>query len=75
MFSVMSDCFVTPWTVALQVSLSRVFSRQEFWSRLLFPTPGDLPHQGTKPRSLVSSALADRFFTTGPSESQPLCLG
>ena len=36
----------------------------EFWSRLPFPTPGDLPDSGIKPVSLVSPALAGRFFTT-----------
>ena len=69
MFSVMSDCFVTPWTVALQVSLSRVFSRQEFWSRLLFPTPGDLPDSGIKTLFLSSPALAGGFFTSASSEA------
>ena len=34
--------FVTPWTVARQAPLSMGFSRQEYWSRLAFPTPGDL---------------------------------
>ena len=40
------------------------FSRQEYWSRLPFPSPGDLPNPGTKP---ISSALAGGFFTTAPS--------
>ena len=39
--------FVTPWTVACQAPLSMEFSRQEYWSKLPFPTPGDLPHQGS----------------------------
>ena len=39
------------------------FPRQEYWSGLLFPSPGDLPYRGIKP---VSSALAGRFFTTEP---------
>ena len=38
--------FATPWTVAHQAPLSMEFSRQEYWSRLLFPTPGELPKQG-----------------------------
>ena len=42
---------VTPWTVARQVPLSMGFSRQEHWSGLLFPSPGDLPDPGIKPRS------------------------
>ena len=41
-------------------------SRQEYWSGLLFPTPGDLPDPGMEPVSLASPALAGRFFTTEP---------
>ena len=37
---------VTPWTVACQAPLPIEFSRQEFWSRLPFPSPGDLPQEG-----------------------------
>jgi len=40
------------------------FPRQEYWSRLPFPSPGDLPDPGIKPASLMSPALAGRFFTT-----------
>ena len=43
--------FATPGTVAYQVPLSMGFSRQECWSGLPFPTPGDLPDPGIKPRS------------------------
>ena len=43
--------FATPWTVAYQASLSMGFSRQEYWSELPFPSPGDLPDPGTEPRS------------------------
>ena len=50
--------FATPWTVAHQVPLSMGFSRQEYWSGLPFPTPGDLPDPGMEPTSLVSPALA-----------------
>ena len=46
--SVMFDSLATPWTVACQASLSIEFSRQEYWSELLFPTPGD-PNPGIKP--------------------------
>ena len=60
-----SCLFVTPWIVAHQVPLSMKFSLQECWSRLPFPTPGDLPDPGTEPVSPVSPALAGRFFTTG----------
>ena len=45
---------VTTWTVACQASQSKGFSRQEYWSRLPFPSPGDLPDPGIKP---VSSAF------------------
>ena len=55
--------FVTPWTVACQVSLSMGFSRREYWSGLLFPPPGDLTDSGIKP---TSPALAGGFFTTAP---------
>ena len=41
--------FVTPWTVAHQVTLSMDFSRQEYWSGLPFPSSGDLPNPGIKP--------------------------
>ena len=41
----------TLWTVARQVPLSMGFSRQEYWSRLPFPSPGDIPNPGTKPTS------------------------
>ena len=58
--------FATPWTVACQASLSMGFPRQKYWSGLPFPTSGNLPNPGTEPTSLVSSALAGRFFTTAP---------
>ena len=56
--------FATPWTVALQAPLSMGFSRQEYWSGLPFPSPGDLPKPGIKLVSPVSPALAGGFFTT-----------
>ena len=40
--------FVTPWTVACQAPLSMKFSRQEYWSGLPFPPPGDLPDPGIR---------------------------
>ena len=43
--------FVTPWTVAHQAPLSVGFSRQEYWSGLLFSSPGDLPNPRIEPRS------------------------
>ena len=48
--------FSPPWTVALQAPLSMGFSRQEYWSELPFPTPGDLPDPGNEPISLASLA-------------------
>ena len=43
--------FATPWTAAKQAPPSMGFSRQEYWSGLPFPSPGDLPKPGIKPRS------------------------
>ena len=58
----------TQWTVAHQVPLSMDFSRLEYWSRLPFPPPGDLPDPGIEPVSLASPpVLTGRFFTTVPS--------
>ena len=51
-------------TVARQAPLSVGFPRQEYWSGLPFPPPGDLFDQGIEPASLLSPALAGGFFTT-----------
>ena len=51
--SVVSDSFVTPWTVAHQAPLPMGFSRQEYWSGLPCPSPGDLPDPGIEPASLI----------------------
>ena len=56
---------VTPWTVARQAPLSMGFPRQEDWSGLPFPPPGDLPDPGVEPACLMSPVLAGGFFTTG----------
>ena len=71
--------FATLWTVAYQGSLPKEFpreiypakllcpwgfSRQEYWSGLPCPPPGNFPHPGTELASLTSPALASRFFTT-----------
>ena len=56
--------FVTIWTVAREDPLSMGFSKQEYWSGLPFPSPGDLPNPGiVEPESL---ALAGSFFTAEP---------
>ena len=49
---------------ACQVPLSMGFSREEYWSGLLFPSPGDLPDLGIEPASLMSPEFASGFFTT-----------
>ena len=62
----------------MDCSLSIEFSRQEYWSGLPFPLPGYLPNPGIKPaiepESLVSPALAGRFFTTVPP-GKPMLYG
>ena len=55
--------FVTPWTVARQAPLSKAFPKQEYWSGLSFPSPGDLPDPGIKP---MPPALAGGFLTAEP---------
>ena len=58
--------FAILWTVDRQVPLSMGFSRQGHWNGLPCPSPGNLPDPGTEPESLMSPALAGRFFTTEP---------
>ena len=58
--------FAIPWTIPHQAPLSMGFSRQEFWSGLLFPSPGSFPDPGIKPMSPESPTLAGGFFTTEP---------
>ena len=58
--------FGTPWTVSHQAPLSMEFSRQEYWRGSPFPTPADRPNPGIKPTSLLSAALASRFFAAEP---------
>ena len=59
--------FATPWTVAYQASPSMGFSRQEYWSGLPFPSPGDLPDPGIKPQSpaLEADALTYAYIIIG----------
>ena len=65
---VISDSFVAQWTVAHQVSMSMGFPRKEYWSRLPFPSPRDLPDAEVE---LASSELAGRFFATESPEKSP----
>ena len=62
LFSKLCLTLSNPWTVACQAPLSVEFSRQEYWSGLPFPSPGDLPNKPAFP------VLAGRFFTTEPPE-------
>ena len=61
--------FATPWTVAYQAALSMGFSRQECWSGVPFPSPGDLLDPGIKPRS---PALEADALTSEPPGKSPL---
>ena len=62
---------VTPWTVAHQAPWSMGFSRHEYWSGLPFPSPGDLPNPGMKPRypALEADALPSKL------PGKPFCIG
>ena len=61
----MTHCVsATLWTVAHQAPLSMGLPRQEYWSGLSFPPPGDLPDPGIEPVYFESPASAGRFFTT-----------
>ena len=62
--------FATPWTVACQAPLSMAFSRQEYWSGLPFPSPGDLPDPGIEPWS--PTLRADTLLSEPPGK--PCCL-
>ena len=61
--------FVTSWTVACHPPPSMGISRQEYWSGLPFPPPGDLPNSGMEPVSLGSPALTGRFFTVSTTHT------
>ena len=63
--------FVTSWTVAGQAPLSMGCTRQEYWSGLSYPPPGDLLDPEIKAMSLTSPALVDGFFTTGATWEAP----
>ena len=64
---------VTPWTGARQAPLSMGLPRQEQWSGLPFPPPGDLSDPGIKPVSLISPASAGRLFTASPTWEAQNC--
>ena len=73
--------FATPWTVAYQAPLSMGFSRQEYWSGLPFPSPGDLPDPGIKPGSptleadaLISEPPAKPIWVSGNATKHDLYL-
>ena len=59
--------FVASWTAAHQAPLSMKFSRQEYWSRLSFPTPGDLPDPGIDPH-LLHLLQADSLLLMTPGK-------
>ena len=62
-----SDSWQPPWTVARQAPLSTEFSRQEYWSGLPFPSPGDLPNPGIKPG--FPTLQADSLLSEPPVKS------
>ena len=64
--------FATPWTVAYQAPPSMGFSRQEYWSGLPFPSPGDFPNPGIKPRS--PALQADSLTAVPPGKYLRWCL-
>ena len=64
--------FMTPWTATRQAPLSMGFSRQEYWSGLLFPSPGDLPNPGIEPGF---PALQVDSLPSEPTEKPSLPLG
>ena len=64
----MSDSFQPRWTVAYQAPPSMGFSKQEYWSGLPFPPPGDLPNSGIEPRS--PALEADPLTSEPPGKPQ-----
>ena len=64
--------FATPWTVAYQGPQSMEFSRQEYWSGLPFPSPGDHPDPGIEPRS--PALWADALLSEPPGNLQIIFL-
>ena len=68
--SVVSDS-VTPWIAAYQAPPSMGISRQEYWSRLPFPSPGDLPDPGIKPRDRTRSPALEADTLTSEPPGKP----
>ena len=66
----MSDSFATPLTVAYQAAPSMQFSRQEYWSGLPFPSPGDLPNPGIEPGS--PELQADALLSEPPAKKRDI---
>ena len=64
----MIDSFAIPWTIAHQAPPTMEFPRQEYWIGLPFPSSGDLPHPGVKPKT---RALVHGFFSTEPPGKPP----
>ena len=71
--SCLTQSMATPWTVICQAPLSMGFSRQEYWSGLLFPLPGDLPDPRIEPGVSCIDRQIDTF-TTGPHGKPALSL-
>ena len=66
----MSDSFATPWTVAHQASLPMGITRQEYWSGLSFPSPGNIPDPGIQPAS--PALQVDSLPSEPPGNTQGL---
>ena len=66
-----AQLFATPWTVAYQALPTMVFSRQEYWSGLPFPSPGNLPDPGIEPRSPALQAGALPSEPPGKTKKRP----
>ena len=64
---------VTLWTATCQAPLSMGFSRQEYWSGLPCPFPGNISSLGIKPTSLISPSMTGEFFTTSTTWETPIC--
>ena len=64
--------FCTLWTITHQAPLSMGFPRQEYWSGLPFPSPGNLSDPGIESASVMSPTMAGRFFTTSTTWEAPI---